>query len=454
MSTNIVVVAFICCVVGCAHAQAVKYAVGLLPSIPDEYVVASLSDLNSVAFATQYNSAGLNFVQAFPSAPTCCIASVQEGFLSFGYSDSNSNFLEPFVDGAGACGPSTQPTGATLGVPSSSAGPYEGMWISLLTPKEQGALRVTGLVPNNATIVNCNGAPSIVLLKYVPKYVIRPQGANYPAPNATEYEVASLNDLHATDFMTYYNSQYGILLTGTNENIGYCCLIRVADGWLNFGAPPTASVIELYYDDSTSWTCNGGTNNILANIGTQYNQGFSQLTATDVAQLGSFTNITQWCSATTDTLTLYKRVASPKYIVGLYGADVPPPPQYTIATLADAQSVDFQVAYNAAGGVNLSAFESTDSICCIVQVAEGSLNYNPSAGLSPLVLFSPNSPTQEICSDEVFSELTLLGSVGVDALVFYTLNVSTTSSFSTFSLSNSTYCGGVSASLTLFKRLF
>jgi hypothetical protein len=39
-------------------------------------------------------------------------------------------------------------------------------------------------------------------------------------------------------------------------------------------------------------------------------------------------------------------------------------------------------------------------------------------------------------------------------LVFYTLNVSTTSSFSTFSLSNSTYCGGVSASLTLFKRLF
>ncbi|CUG91183.1 Hypothetical protein, putative, partial [Bodo saltans] len=181
--------------------------------------------------------------QPAASSPTCCIVtnllhrhqpvSVAEGFLSFGASDNVSSFLEPFGKGSSVCVGSMSPSNATLGVSPTSPGPYQGMWIPLLVAKEQRAFRVItdGAAPNS-TVVSCNGTPLIVILKSVPKYVFRPQGENYTAPNTTEYQVASLAHVMSTEFMDYYNNQTGLLLTGTTTNIGYCCVVKVAEGWL------------------------------------------------------------------------------------------------------------------------------------------------------------------------------------------------------------------------------
>ncbi|CUG86174.1 membrane-associated protein, putative [Bodo saltans] len=456
-----------------AQQQQPKYVVGFLPNGPAGYAPASLADLKTPEFLEQYNSVGLGFVQRFPNGYLCCVVGVAEGLLSIGPSDSYSNYIEPYLDNVDTCTGGTQPNGTTFGVPGFSAGPYENMWISNLTTKEQNAFRVTGVIPTGA-IANCgfNYSQYTTIFKALPpKYVIRPSGPNYPAPNTSEYVVASLADLKSADFQAFYNETGGVLLAGTNTT-NYCCLLRVADGgWLYYGSANNGaySPLTLFNQFTSAWACNAATNDQIHSLGTSFggpNSGlvFDTLNPTTTAQFGSFRNNTQnWdgCGSNLpNSLTVFKRASLPKYIVQVYGPNFPAPPasQYAVATLADVLSQDFQDSYNAAGGVYQPALSSTHTFCCIVQVAGNNyLNYNVATGLSPITTYTePSSQSSVTCSEISTAQWADLGTAyGINSgSIFSTLNSTVTSQFNTFTSATSNWCGNVPDSKTLFKRVY
>ncbi|CUG91185.1 Hypothetical protein, putative [Bodo saltans] len=437
-----------------------KYAAGMGPNAPLGYTIASLHDLQTAEFSAQYNSVGLNFIQPFPAGVVCCVVSVAEGFLSIGPSDASSNYIEPFLNGVDTCTSNTQPYSTTFGVPNFSPGPYEGMWISDLTTKEQAALRVTGVAP---TLCAVNSTVTPVVYKYTPQYEIRPYGPNYPAPNASEFTFASLADVQSADFQASYNATGGIYFTGSN-NTNYCCLIRVANGgWLSYSATPKAtaySPLSLYTQDTNSWACNLQSNDQIHSLGTSFggptpDTVFDTLNASTTALFGTFVNNTQnWdgCGSNLpDSLTVFKRVTLPQYIVQIVGTGAAPiPANYAVASITDLQSVEFQNFYNAAGGLQMSAAVAPE-FCCIVQVAEGAVGYNLANGISPVSVYSDNVVE---CATGMGAAQVFLGTAfgGPNSGTIYpTLNSTVTSLFGTFSLSSSTFCSGYTTSQTLLK---
>jgi hypothetical protein len=443
----------------------------MLSTVPSGYALASLADLQSTDFLTQYNSFGINYVQSFANGLICCVVNVAEGYLSIGPSDSYSNYLQPFINGADVCSSNTIPQSTTFGVPSFSPGPYEGMWISNLTTKEQAAFRVTGITPAGGNFGECgvNSSSTTAIFKALPpKYVIRPFGPNYPAPNASEYAVAGLADIQSDDFQAAYNATGGILLAGTTS-ANYCCLIQVAvGGWLSYGANSTSfSPLSLYSQDN-DWACNSQSNNQIHLLGTSFggpnpDDVFATLNTTTTSQFGTFlNNPANWdgCNGLPDTLTVFKRVTLPKYIIQVVGTNYPAPPmsEYTVATIDDVQSQDFLEAYNSNGGVMMSAVDATNSICCIVQVAQGWLNYNiaPDSGISPMSVYTEPGNLLECLSDMAAQKVHLGTAFGGpdSGTVFQTLSNITASYFSTFTSSNTQqWCNGLTASQTLLKRV-
>lgn len=160
--------------VGIAFAQpSADFVLGFLPNIPDQYVVASLSDIQSSSFADYYNTAGINLVQSFPAeaSEVCCVVTVNEGLLSYGISNDYANYIQPFSNsGSAACIPATQPNSTTFGIPASSTGPYAGMWIHPLIGKEQKEFRIVNFVSPNATTPNCSTSSMYLttIFKYAP----------------------------------------------------------------------------------------------------------------------------------------------------------------------------------------------------------------------------------------------------------------------------------------------
>ncbi|CUG91184.1 Hypothetical protein, putative [Bodo saltans] len=297
----------------------------------------------------------------------------------------------------------------------------------------------------------------------MPKYFFQPQGPNYRAPNASLYEVATLNDIHTMNFLEYYNSQQGLLILEPQQQIQqwFCCLVRVADGWLYYGAPPNAySPLTLTDGFSSANVCSiyNNYNNAVVTLGTTTttNVNFNTLTLAEISQFGSFTTGSQ-CTAPdnefgNNTITLYKRVSPPPYLITLYGPGVPlPSASYALATLADVQSEAFGAAYNAAGGINVTGFESDISMCCVLQVTEGWL-YNTNPGYYPLSPYTTGlAPNHEACAAFMSSQLSLIGIMGGAEVGFTTLNSTTTSHFTT----NSTNpCSSTITSIAILKRLY
>lgn len=149
----------------------------------------------------------------------------------------------------------------------------------------------------------------------------------------------------------------------------------------------------------------------------------------------------------------------PKYLVQVTGGSYPAPPSaYGIASLADVKSKDFHVAYNADGGVWMSATKGIDS-CCILQVAEGWLRYDGGAtstsaitnkDITPVSLY--NQPDGKVeCFPEMAAQQIYLGT---SATVFQTLSSEVADYFNTFTSETSQqWCTGMNASQTLLKRL-
>ena len=156
--------------------------------------------------------------------------------------------------------------------------------------------------------------------------------------------------------------------------------------------------------------------------------------------------------------TLLKRVSTSKYIVQVVGTNYPAPPtsQYTIASIADVQSQDFLDFYNTNGGLMLSALDATNSICCIVQVAEGWLNYNiaPDSGFSPLSVYTEPGNQVECFADMAAQKVHLGAAFGGpgSGTIFQTISNITSMYFTTFTSSNTNkWCNGLTATQTLLK---
>jgi hypothetical protein len=299
-----------------------RFVIGFLPAQNlTGYTLATLADIQSPAFLTQYNSEGLNFIQPFPDSVVCCVISIHEGYVSFGSSVANSNFVEPFYQGQDTCTSGTQPNQTTFGIPNFFPSPYTGLWLSTLTPKEQASLRVTGVAPPSS-VTTCpplrNTSSSIYPAIFKPsetaQYVVRPRGPNYPAPSS-DYREMFVSDLTSDMFQSHYNSVGGILLTGVSST-NYCCLIRVANGgWLSYGPENLFSPLSLIYPSTQSWECSLQTNNQVHWLGTSFGGAdpalLVTLNSTSVAELGYFVNNTQdWdgCQGLPDSLTLYMKV--------------------------------------------------------------------------------------------------------------------------------------------------
>jgi hypothetical protein len=453
-----------------AAQQKPQYVAGMLSTVPSGYALASLADLQSTDFLTQYNSFGINYVQSFASGIICCVVNVAEGYLSIGPSNAYSNYLQPFINGADVCSSNTIPQSTTFGVPSFSPGPYEGMWISNLTTKEQAGFRVTGITPAGGNFGECgvsSSSTTAIFKALPPKYVIRPFGPNYPAPNASEYTIASLADVKSADFQAAYNATGGILLAGS-ASTNYCCLIRVSnDAWLYYGANSTSfSPLSLFNEGTSQWACSDATNNDMHFLGTSFGGPtpglvFNTLNAATTSQFGSFWNNTQnWdgCGSNLpDSLTVFKRVTLPKYIIQPYGPNFPLPSGYAVATFADVLSQDFQDSYNTAGGVFMPAVSTTNNFCCIVQVAGGNiLNYNVDPTPSPLSTYAEPGSLHEIeCSETSASQWVFLGTAfGANTqTVFGTINSTVTSLLTTFNSTSSSWCMGIPNAKTLLKLM-
>ncbi|CUG06143.1 unnamed protein product, partial [Bodo saltans] len=326
----------------------------MLSTVPSGYALASLADLQSADFLNQYNSVGINYVQPFDAGALCCVVSVQEGFASIGPSNSFSNYLQPFHNGVGACTSNTQPNGTTFGIPSFAPGPYEGMWISNLTSKEQAGFRVTGLTPSGANFNECglSGAATTAIYRMIPpKYIVQIVGPGFPVPSG--YAVATLADLLSVDFQTSYNTAGGVVMTAS-DTASYCCILEVSEGWVGYNDAAGVSPLGLFSESMEDVLCGVGQDRQLVYIGTSFdgpNTGtvFSTFNVSVTSLLGTFNhqNFT-FCSTVNASQTLLKRVSTSKYIVQVVGTNYPAPPtsQYTVASIADVQSQDFLDFYN------------------------------------------------------------------------------------------------------------
>jgi hypothetical protein len=258
------------------------------------------------------------------------VLSVFEGFLEFGPTANDSNYLESFnQQGLDMCTANTMPLNTTFGVPSFfPPGPYVGLWIYNLSPKEQMALRATNVVPTAG--LQCTGnitqypqypafyrlvgsptatpAPTAAL----PPYIVQPQGPNYPAP--ANYVEMYVSDLSSSNFINYYNSNGGILLQGAGMNPPYCCMIRVADGgWVSYGPEGLISPLSTVLPETGQWQCNEQSNNQVHWLATQFGGiqnyiNFATLNSTVTSLFGFFVNNTQgWdgCNVP-DSLTFLK----------------------------------------------------------------------------------------------------------------------------------------------------
>lgn len=301
-----------------------RFVAGFLPAQNlTGYTLATLQDIQSAEFRAQYNSEGIPFVQPFPSSVVCCVMSVAEGYLSFGPTPSDSNFLEPFFNGQDICTSSTQPSQTTFGIPSFFTGPFTGLWLSSLSTKEQASLRVTGMPPPASftscpTMRNTSSSiyPAIFKTSDSAQYVVRPRGPNYPAPSS-DYQEMSVEDMRSDMFQSHYNSVGGILLTGV-ASTNYCCMIRVTNGgWLSYGPENLFSPLSLTNPSTGYWECSIATNNQIHWLGTSFGGQdtalLQTLNNTVVSNFGYFINNTNdWdgCQGLPDSLTIYQKVSN------------------------------------------------------------------------------------------------------------------------------------------------
>jgi hypothetical protein len=303
-----------------APAPPPVFFASVIDSIPENYVVASLADLATTEFSTSYRFPGINFLDSIPVTP-CCVISVAEGFLSFGPSDKDSNFLQPFLpdDGSSACRSGTTPSRTTLGISAASPGPLNGTILYPLSPEEQAEFRVTTASPSSsATYGNCTSSSptstdlAIVKLQY--RYVVRPTSLT------PGYTIATLKDVQSAEFSNAYNYNRGSiqLTVEASQESDYCCMLRVAEGWLAYGsaAQPNGYSPMTLYNSGYNWICSGFTGSVWGEMGAAFggpNSGtvFFSLNETVTEQFSVFTtNLQNWSSCgenLTNTLTLYKR---------------------------------------------------------------------------------------------------------------------------------------------------
>ncbi|CUG91187.1 Hypothetical protein, putative, partial [Bodo saltans] len=333
---------------GTAVAQQAEFVAGMLSTVPSGYALASLADLQSADFLNQYNSVGINYVQPFASGALCCAVSVQEGFLSIGPSDSYSNYLQPFLNGAATCTSGSQPTDTTFGIPLSAFGPYEGMWISNLTTKEQAGFRVTGVTPTGANFNECGfseAATTAIFRAISPQYIVQIVGTGFPVPSG--YAVAALADLQSAAFQTVYNKAGGVVMTAS-DTASYCCILSVSEGFVGYNDAVGISPLGLFSESFDRVECGIGQDRQLVYIGTSFggpNTGlvFDTFNASVTSLLGTFSpQNSTFCHGVPASQTLLKRVSTSKYIVQVVGTNYPAPPasQYTVASIADVQSQD------------------------------------------------------------------------------------------------------------------
>lgn len=309
-----------------ATAAAQTYVIGFTPNVTSPYpgyVVASIVDLQSAAFAQQYNTIGLSYIAPYNGGAVCCVLGVQEGFLTFGPNSTYSNYVNSFQGNQDTCTSGTAPMNTTFGMPLNAGGPYAGLWLSSLTQKEQQSLNTAYVVPQG--YYYCSGqtvptvfksiatpAPTAVL----PPYIVQPQGPNYPAP--TGYSEMYVADVASSTFTSWYNSNGGILLTGSRSFAqNYCCLIRVADGgFLSYGPEGLFSPVSIGMPPYGGWQCGQQFNNQLHILDTGFGGpdtglAFNTLNSTIVSSFGYFVNNTEnWdgCGSNLpDSLTLYKQ---------------------------------------------------------------------------------------------------------------------------------------------------
>lgn len=302
------------------------FAATFIPDEPAGYTLAVLPDIQSPRFAEYYNAVGLNFLEAFPAEASnvCCVFMLDNGMLLYSPTGNvnDTNFVQPFVGDTPACVPSTQPNHTTFGIPSYSVGPAAGTWFSTLNATQQGDFfhGYTAPLPGQ-NISNCPIATwyltTIVKSNFIQSFIVRPIGPDYPAPPSSEYVVASLADIQSLSFTEYYNEVGGISLQGSST-INYCCLIRVEEGWLSFGAAPDSSPLSLLSVENNAWSCNDAQNERLHYLGTYFggrdnHKVFQNMTTAITSQLGAFTNNTahHWDSCDSslpNSLTILKAV--------------------------------------------------------------------------------------------------------------------------------------------------
>ncbi|CUG86171.1 membrane-associated protein, putative [Bodo saltans] len=299
-----------------AVAQQPEFVAGMLSTVPSGYALASLADLQSADFLNQYNSVGINYVQSFGSGFICCVVSVQEGYLSIGSSASYSSYITPFLNGVETCTSNTQPSGTTFGVPPFASGPYEGMWITNLTTKEQAGFLATGVTPTGA-FSNCglSGVATTAIFRVIPpKYIVQIVGTGAPVPSG--FAVATLADLQSVDFQTSYNTAGGVVMAASpNNQNSYCCILSVSEGWVGYNDEvDSISPLGLYSEAFNAVECGYNQARQLVFIGTPFggpNGGFVFRTfnASLVSSFGTFTRQnTSDCQSSPTTQTLLKSV--------------------------------------------------------------------------------------------------------------------------------------------------
>lgn len=316
MSSAIVIVAVTAALLASSAAGQPEFVMAFLPKVNlSNYEVATLADLRSDAFVQQYNTIGLSFVQQMTQM--CCVVSVAEGFLAFGVAGQQNGFIESFKGSQDVCTSYTQPQNTTFGIPPFAPGPYAGRPLPSINRTALELLHVNNSLPISyygSQCANSKTYPFIAVFRRIrsqPSFIVQPYGPNFTAP--VGYRQGALSDFISASFASYYNSN-GILLSGINSNVNYCCMIRVTDGgWLTYGAENNFSPITLF-TPSGYWSCGSSTNNMYHIFGTSFggtqpNVLLPRLNATSLPLVGYFTNDTaqdfDGCNLFPDSLTFF-----------------------------------------------------------------------------------------------------------------------------------------------------
>ncbi|CUG91182.1 membrane-associated protein, putative [Bodo saltans] len=306
-----------------APAPPPAFFASVIESIPENYVVASLADLNTSKFATSYRFPGINFLNSIPWTP-CCVVSVAEGYLSYGPTDTDSNFIQPYfhTDGSSACVSGTEPRGTAFGISSSSPGPLNGTLLYPVYNQTEFRFVATATPTTSPSYGNCTASTptssSIALVKVQYRYIVLP---NSPAPPPSSgYTIATLKDVQSAEFAYAYNYNHASLqlTVETSQESNFCCMLRVAEGWLGYGnfTSDEYSPVTLY-NSETTWMCTSLAGSAWGQLGTAFGGPnsatiFWSMNGTIASQFGTFTkNPENWsyCGANglANSLAVYKR---------------------------------------------------------------------------------------------------------------------------------------------------